>query len=199
MRALRPTFVLLIILLLLPLPVLAAGYLDRDDVVAYELPMYFVGTRGQQISGTLHFSTPEAWKMTLLHEPATMVQLSTPNDSQAGIQVIHLDCALEAADSQLRTVAQRIGLEHLPQAVENSLALHLLEGPKVRGFYFTLTDKAPLPDEWEFLTVGILHVGDAVWFATLLSHEKEGQDFHDALNLWTYADFTIDPQFCPVT
>jgi hypothetical protein len=45
------------------------------------------------------------------------------------------------------------------RAVEKPLALKPLFGPSCKGYYFFVTDRAPAPGEWKYLTEGIVRVG----------------------------------------
>ena len=61
------------------------------------------------------------------------------------------------------------------QAVEKSIEIHELKGVTGVGYWFMATDRAPKPDEYKYVTQGLMGVGSlAVTFTILTSDGQEG-------------------------
>jgi len=45
------------------------------------------------------------------------------------------------------------------RTVEKQLSIRPIIGPSCKGYYFLVTDRAPAPGEWKYLTKGIARVG----------------------------------------
>ena len=67
------------------------------------------------------------------------------------------------------------------QAVEESLTLKELTGAEVIGYYFAATDKAPKPNEYEYLTQGMLRAARLVATFTILTNNGAQRVVADAL------------------
>jgi hypothetical protein len=67
------------------------------------------------------------------------------------------------------------------QAVENELTAVEFQGASGPGFYFSATDRAPKPDEYKFMTQGILKVSELTVTFTILTNEGQEQVVRDAL------------------
>ena len=79
-----------------------------------------------------------------------------------------------ASAEQIRQSVQRAADEIKPQAAESFLSVEELTGAKGPGYYFSATDKAPKPDEFKYLTQGMLLVGElAVSFSILTNDGQE--------------------------
>ena len=75
---------------------------------------------------------------------------------------------------QIRDSVQRVADQMKRQAAEKELPLVELKGTSGPGYYFSATDKAPLPDEFKYLTQGMLIVGElAVTFSVLTNDGQE--------------------------
>jgi hypothetical protein len=57
------------------------------------------------------------------------------------------------------------------QAVEESIPVNELSGAEVIGYYFSATDKAPKPDEYEYLTQGMFRLGELAPTFTILTND----------------------------
>ena len=75
---------------------------------------------------------------------------------------------------QLRATVQRGVDGAKTQAVEKELRVVEFQGRSGPGFYFSATDRAPKPDEYKFLTQGIVRVGELSVTFTILTND--GQD-----------------------
>ena len=75
---------------------------------------------------------------------------------------------------QLRATVQRGVDSAKTQAVEKELRVVEFQGRSGPGFYFAATDRAPKPDEYKFLTQGVVRVGELSVTFTILTND--GQD-----------------------
>ena len=79
-----------------------------------------------------------------------------------------------ASAEQIRQSVQRAADQVKPRAAESFLPLEELSGGKGPGYYFSATDKAPKPEEFKYLTQGMLLVGElAVTFSILTNDGQE--------------------------
>ena len=75
---------------------------------------------------------------------------------------------------QIRDSVQRVAEQMKTQAVEKELPVVEFEGATGPGYYFSATDKAPAPNEFKYLTQGMLLVGElAVTFSILTNDGQE--------------------------
>ena len=129
----------------------------------------------------LQLSAPPAWKDELREGerglPPTIV--FTPREG-AAFQVLltpitrpRPEVPVPSAE-QIRDSVQRAADKVKPQAVEQYLPVEELTGAKGPGYYFSATDKAPAPEEFKYLTQGMLLVGElAVTFSILTNDGQE--------------------------
>jgi hypothetical protein len=85
----------------------------------------------------------------------------------------------------LRDLLDQLSMEVKGKAIEKTFVYHELSGPKSYGVYFLpVTDSAPNPGEWLYLTQGFVMVDGRILAISILSNEKKldsGQEFLDAL------------------
>lgn len=77
------------------------------------------------------------------------------------------DVAKTMTDAKLKDMMQATADRALPQAVETSVNLEEIGAP-AHGYLFSLTDKAPKPGEYKYMTQANLLVKDALLVVTLL-------------------------------
>ena len=75
---------------------------------------------------------------------------------------------------QIRNSVQRVADQMKTQSVERELPVVEFKGASGPGYYFSATDKAPAPEEFKYLTQGMLLVGElAVTFSVLTNDGQE--------------------------
>jgi len=85
-------------------------------------------------------------------------------------------------DTDALREAVREGAERIkPQAVEPSIEIRRLQGESGVGFYFSVTDRAPKPEEFLFMTQGALQAGDLVLWFTILTNDGQEAAVADGL------------------
>ena len=83
---------------------------------------------------------------------------------------------------ELRATVQRGVDGAKPQAVEKELRLVEFQGRTGPGFYFSATDRAPKPDEYKFLTQGVVRVGELSVTFTILTNDGQEAIVKQALD-----------------
>jgi hypothetical protein len=68
------------------------------------------------------------------------------------------------------------------QAVEKELRVVEFQGRTGPGFYFSATDRAPKPDEYKFLTQGVVRVGELSVTFTILTNDGQEPIVKQALD-----------------
>lgn len=130
--------------------------------------------------GTLKLVAPHDWKdevhpaepgmpPTIEFQPAKGVPfevLVTP------IWRAHADVPLATRET-IHDRVQRAAESMKGQSVETDIPLVELKGASGPGFYFAVTDKAPKPDEFKYLTQGIVQVGELVLAFSVLTNDGQ--------------------------
>lgn len=57
------------------------------------------------------------------------------------------------------------------QAVETSIKIEELKGSQAHGFYFSVTDRAPKPGEYKYMTQGVMGLADLRVTFTILTND----------------------------
>jgi hypothetical protein len=83
---------------------------------------------------------------------------------------------------QLRATVQRGVDGAKTQAVKKELRVVEFQGRTGPGFYFSATDRAPKPDEYKFLTQGVLRVGELSVTFTILTNDGQEAIVKQALD-----------------
>jgi hypothetical protein len=78
-----------------------------------------------------------------------------------------------ADPNKLRAIATTISRDALAQSVEMTIPVHELTGTDVHGFYFSATDRAPKPEEWKYLTQGMVNIDGAPFAFTILTNDGQ--------------------------
>jgi hypothetical protein len=81
--------------------------------------------------------------------------------------------------------------EPLRQAVEKAVTIQELRGKQTVGYYYSLTDRAPPPGEYKYITQGELLVGELLTTFTILHQDAMLPDKKLALAM--FADAIYSP------
>lgn len=84
---------------------------------------------------------------------------------------------------RIRTQVKRAAEHARPQAVEHDINLKELKGASGIGYYFFATDRAPKPDEYKYMTQGMILVGDIALAFTILTNDGQDNVIADALSM----------------
>jgi hypothetical protein len=140
--------------------------------------------------GTLELKVPTPWKGNV-HKPqenmppTIIFDPAKGNDFQVMITVMWDKTGDQDFNSQqkVRTLVEKHGHQFLPNAAEAKIVLHEMKGINHTGYYFSITDKAPNPGEYRYMTRGSIGVGNLLLNFTILHRVKDSQTVGDALSL----------------
>lgn len=134
---------------------------------------------------------PESWEEALLGgDEETLdlftIRLEAPQSYRWSLLVSVLGSKTRERIKDPRRLAETVAANNRDEAVETELTLVELKGERVSGWYYTATDKGMVgkpaqPDQWPYMTQGVLDAGGQ-WFSfTLLSHSKGPSDLEPVL------------------
>lgn len=167
MRGSRVVMPLACALLTIALTPFAGAQLARE-VREYAVPSH--GKLSLSVPGGLkEFSKP-------LPEPASVLLRFRPETGDAFyVQVtsLWLDAAklAKATPESVKANVTSSADDPLRHAVEKELVLKELRGAETRGFYYSLTDRAPGPGEYRYMSQGAFVTGELMTAFTILHRE----------------------------
>jgi hypothetical protein len=140
--------------------------------------------------GILELNVPASWKDNI-HKPQkdmfpTIIFVPEKgNDFHVLITIIWGKTGEQDFNSptKIRTLVEQDGQNILPKAVETQLVLQQMRGVNNIGYFFSLTDKAPNPGEFLYLTRGGMAVGNLLLNATILYRAEDSEYVKDALSM----------------
>ncbi len=140
--------------------------------------------------GTLELKVPTSWKGKV-HKPqenmppTIIFDPAKGNDFQVMITVMWGKTGDQDFNGQqkVRTFVEKHGHQFLPNAAEAKIVLQEMKGVNNTGYYFSITDKAPNPGEYRYMTRGSIGVGNLLLNFTILHRVKDSQAVRDALSL----------------
>jgi hypothetical protein len=140
--------------------------------------------------GTLELSVPTPWKAEVHkpqeHMPPTIIfNPAKGNDFQVMITVLWGKTGEQDFNSRekVRTSVERDGQKLLPNISETKIVLTEIKGVSNSGYYFSITDKAPNPGEYRYMTRGSIGVGNLLLNFTIFHRVKDSQSVRDALSI----------------
>lgn len=150
--------------------------------------------------GGVGLEVPRGWRAACkpLDKPpsaALSIQPETGASFDLQVTVVWLQPSqrggLEAG--ALRRSLQDVAARSLPRAVERAAVLEEFRGPEASGYVFTLTDRAPGPGEFVYLTQGSYGLGELQVVFTLLSRDARPEGKERALRMLREARFLVKP------
>lgn len=154
------------------------------------------GFRSYQLTqhGTLQLSVPRSWndQMKPRQQGAPPTLLFTPERGNSfDMRVTPIwppkpDAAMPDSEAIKRYVS-KAAEDAKAQAAETSIPIQEIQGTTGSGYYFAITDRAPKPDEFKYMTQGMLRVGNLVLAFTLLSNDGAETAVKDALTMFKSA------------
>ena len=173
-----------IALLLAAAPAFSA---DRPVEKPYALPEH----------GTFKMNVPAGWKDQLAQTPPSAPPTITfsPADGKP-FQVLVTPLWRPSPDVKLptkETLRKRVendAAEFKDGSVEQKLKLVEIKGKSGPGYYFSVTDKAPKPGDYKYLTEGLLMVSELMVAFTILTNDGQEQVVRDALAMVRSASHT---------
>jgi hypothetical protein len=144
--------------------------------------------------GTLELNVPTPWKgevhKTRENMPPTFIfNPAQGNDFQVTISVLWEKTGDKDFNSQekARTFVEKDGQKLLPNTAEGKIVLQEIKGVSHSGYYFSVTDKAPNPGEYRYMTRGAIGVGKLFLNFTILHRVRDSQAVRDALSIFREA------------
>jgi len=139
--------------------------------------------------GALELNVPTSWKGKVHKSqesmpPTIIFDPAKGNDFQVMITVRWGKIEEQGFNNQdnVRTLVEKEGQKLLPNVVETKIVLQEIQGVDHTGSYFIVTDKAPNPGEYRYMTHGAIGVGNLLLSATILHRVKESESVKDALS-----------------
>ena len=140
--------------------------------------------------GTLELNVPTSWKVEV-HKPqekmspTLIFKPASGDDFQVLVTVLWSNKGEPDFNSQskVRTFIEKDGQKLLPNAVETKILLQEIKGVNNIGYYFSITDKAPNPGEYRYMSRGAIGVGNLLLNVTILHRVKESESVKDALSM----------------
>jgi hypothetical protein len=170
---------LLVLLSALPLSVFAASShiaLPGGDELWLAIPAAW----NQKFDSPEKNTLPSVW-LTQRQGPTFNVLITPLAGTPAG--------AALADENKLRAIVTSAAHDALAKSVEMTIPIHDLTGPDAHGFYYLATDRAPKPDEWKYLTQGMINIDGAPFAFTILTNEGQGAIAKAALELIRSASY----------
>jgi hypothetical protein len=97
------------------------------------------------------------------------------------------------SDARLQEIAMAAGSQFLPRAVEKQLKLNDVRGDFLRGYYFVLTDKAPLSGDYEIMAQGAAALGEVLILFTYLGYPGGETELQRLIEALRSASLTTNP------
>ena len=139
--------------------------------------------------GTLELNIPTPWKGEIHKSredmpPTFMFTPAKGDDFQLMISVLWGKTGDRDFNSQekLRAFVEKDGQKLLPNTTEGKIVLQEMKGVSHNGYYYSVTDKAPNPGEYRYMTRGAIGVGNLFLNFTILHRVKDSQAVRDGLS-----------------
>jgi hypothetical protein len=153
------------------LVVFAASLANAEDtktVRSYPLPK----------KGALELSMPAEWRCHLRQPPDDLpptITLAPAAGNSFQVMITPLWAIRPGVvvpdREEMRKLVQGTADQAKPHAMEETIPLREIAGASGTGYCFTATDKAPKPDEFKYMTQGIIRVGEIALLFTILTND----------------------------
>lgn len=128
--------------------------------------------------GELRLTIPAGW--TVQEDPATpgiprTLRLTDANAKfEMLISILPPPAGMPDFNSKtkLRAIAEAQGKHLLATAKETNVALEEIKNAPGGGFIYAFSDKSPAPGSYEFISGGVVGVGELILSTTMLMHER---------------------------
>lgn len=135
------------------------------------------------------FECPSDWPTTIVipddAPPMPTIEMKPDKDSLVLVSIFPYAILGERlTDEEIRDEVYEAGTGWLPRAVESELILYELSGEHVSGYYYSLTDSAPVPDDpddYDYLYQGMADIGYALMLFSVFSDIKDSEAVNQAL------------------
>lgn len=141
----------------------------------FQLKEYSLSDKGQ-----LLLNVPDTWKDSI-KRPADNLPPTINFNAQSGKQFEFLITPIWSLNNrppmtteELHKNVKDVAVEFQPLSVEKEIKINEIKGRQGTGYYFKSTDRAPKPDEFKYLTQGMIKVRDLIVTFSILTND--GQD-----------------------
>jgi len=162
------------------------GIANAEDTAAQSFP---IPNHGQ-----LELAFPVSWEASLRQPPRDLpptIRFIPKGGNQFELLVTVLWSMKPGLNinepSKIKALVTQSGKDVLMSAVEKRLDIIELKSGNSIGYYFFLTDKAPLPGEYKYMMQGIMGIGELQLAFTFLTNEKNSDAQKSTLNMLTSA------------
>jgi hypothetical protein len=97
------------------------------------------------------------------------------------------------SDGRVQEIVMAAGNQFLPRSVEKQLKLLEVKGESLRGYYFVLTDKAPLAGDYEIMAQGAAALGEVLILFTYLGYPGGETELQRLIEVLRGAGLTTTP------
>ena len=138
--------------------------------------------------GRIQLNVPESWKDEI-QQPANKMPPTITFRQKAGAPFEVVVAPIWPSEKDL-PLTEEEGIRALvlqtaevaqPEAVEEKIEIKKLDGLSGPGYYFSVTDRAPRPGEYKYMTKGMIRVGDLLVSFTILTNDNQRDIVTDAI------------------
>ena len=160
-------------------PIIAAAFFTT---IIYGTPSLVQKTYKIQNHGLLKLTIPSSWKDQFKQVAKTIpptIRLIPPSNEKAIALITIIWNRDKVKDfnspENIKNLVVNTGQHLLKQSVEKKLTLQEIKGKTSAGYYYILTDKAPKPDEYKYLSQGGIGTGDLLLVFSILYNDKNSE------------------------
>ena len=117
-------------------------------------------------------TVPAAWSCSVTNSgrPGLVTVQVSGSESNGWVMLVTFGPREPGSDSRAKVTEAEAKARG--RAEEAEVEIKELSGKAVRGYYFSMTDRAPRPGEFKCLTQGVAEAGEAEVAFTVLSNER---------------------------
>lgn len=128
--------------------------------------------------GTLNLTIPKSWQGKVSQPPDNLpptIVFAPPGAPTYQVLITPIWPAKPGIvlpdHAAVRKNVERVAENAKSQAVEKNIPIKEIKGSSAAGYYFSVTDKAPKPDEYKYMTQGMVRLGELMTTFTALTND----------------------------
>ncbi len=140
--------------------------------------------------GSIQFKVPLSWRDDLRQPPHRLpptIALKPKTGKPFEILVTPIWPASKEKQpipsEKLKQLVEQEAERAKSQAVEKTVPTQELRGSSGMGYYFAVTDRVPSPEEYKYMTQGMIRVGNLTVTFTVLTNDGQEKIVTDALSM----------------